>query len=72
MILPSFEPVDQCATFYDTLNHLIPLSTFSKNLSPQKIFEREFKLAIQKYMYSPRDFLTNFCASFSLCSSELI
>ena len=48
MILPAFEPVDQGETFYTIFKSLIPLSTFPKNLSPQKIAEREFKLNVQK------------------------
>ena len=56
MILTVFEPVKQCATFGDTFNNLIRLSTFSKILSPQKIEEREFKLNAQKIIYSHQDF----------------
>ena len=48
MILPAFEPVEQGETFYTIFMRLIPLSTFPKNLSPQKIAEREFKLNDQK------------------------
>ena len=55
MKLTSFEPVEHGGTFYGTLNHLITLSSFLKNLSPQKIFKRELKLNAQKIIHSHRD-----------------
>ena len=56
MILTDLEPVNECATFGDTFDQLIRVSTFSKILSPQKIEEREFKLNVQKIIYSHQDF----------------
>ena len=56
MILTVLEPVEHGGTFYHTFNNLIRVSTFSKILSPQKIEEREFKLNVQKIIYSHQDF----------------
>ena len=56
MILTVLEPVEHGATFYHTFDNLIRLSTFSKILSPQKIEKREFKLNVQKIIYSHQDF----------------